>query len=309
MLCRVSIEQCHRGLGLSAPGGHFFFFFFFFFRLRPICIGCDSPRDGPTLVVWTSLKDVLPNYWKTALPDQIDPASVNQTPAVRTPLAQEPDRRSDGGANGSGYPCSTTPSAALRRRAANREPRKQFAAICELARVRPVYVPRMRAASPPDGVDPSEDRVKNLGDTCASHDDTRANHEPTRRRPLRARRVEWVARTPQSRAASNDHGAADDHDEHSWLTTTSFRHCGSSPATRERALDARPGPRPTTPRTRELRVAALPLKEARRICPDLAEPPHVGSGPPEGLDGRCRLALLHECACQRPHGRTLGIAQ
>lgn len=173
--------------------------------------GCDSPRDGPTLVVWTSLKDVLPNYWKTAFPDQIDPGWRNQTPAVRTPLAQEPHRRSDGGADGSGYPCSTTPSAALRRRAANREPRKQLAAICELARVRPVYVPRVRAASPPDGVDPSEDRVKNLGDACANHDDTRANHEPTRRRPLRARRVEWVARTPQSRAASNDHRAADDH--------------------------------------------------------------------------------------------------
>ena len=97
--------------------------------------------------------------------------------------------------------------------ATSRKPRaaQTVAAICELARVRPVYVPRVRAASPPDGVDPSEDRVKNLGDACANHDDTRANHEPTRRRPLRARRVEWVKRNATSRAASNDHRAADDH--------------------------------------------------------------------------------------------------
>ena len=37
-----------------------------------VLVGVASPQD-PTVVIWKPLKQVLPNYWLTAFPDEIDP--------------------------------------------------------------------------------------------------------------------------------------------------------------------------------------------------------------------------------------------
>jgi cytidine deaminase len=37
-----------------------------------VLVAVADPSD-PTLVVWKTLKDVLPDYWMTAFPDEIDP--------------------------------------------------------------------------------------------------------------------------------------------------------------------------------------------------------------------------------------------
>jgi cytidine deaminase len=34
----------------------------------------DADRHDATAVVWKALRDVLPDYWMTAFPDEIDPS-------------------------------------------------------------------------------------------------------------------------------------------------------------------------------------------------------------------------------------------
>lgn len=36
-----------------------------------------ADRQDPTAIVWKPLKDVLPDYWMTAFPDEIDPAWIS----------------------------------------------------------------------------------------------------------------------------------------------------------------------------------------------------------------------------------------
>lgn len=40
-----------------------------------VLVAVANPND-PTLIVWKPLKDVLPHYWMTAFPDDIDPAWI-----------------------------------------------------------------------------------------------------------------------------------------------------------------------------------------------------------------------------------------
>jgi cytidine deaminase len=43
----------------------------------PAVLVAVADRSDPTTVVWKTLKEVLPDYWMMAFPDQIDPGWTN----------------------------------------------------------------------------------------------------------------------------------------------------------------------------------------------------------------------------------------
>ena len=46
--------------------------------MAPTVLVAVADLEDPTLAVWKPMKDILPDYWMTSFPDEIDPGWTDQ---------------------------------------------------------------------------------------------------------------------------------------------------------------------------------------------------------------------------------------